>query len=494
MCRHSLSIMAVVCMLLQVSSQDPNSLPRLLEAYKHVAEILPTPTMLSNCQRYVETQKVLALIYVDVLDFYQQLFMVFHNRNWKPLFTTNWKDSEDRRELILKNLVEVCECMTQGFGTTTIIEMMEQRERRLEEWRKADKSHTQSRLQSVLAWLDVKDGQEDELDRLYGLQYEGSCSWVFANNKIRRWREAGRENPVVWLTGKPGAGKSVLSACVIQTLKQDPMTEVPYYFSSYGAHGPTTFNKFLKTLTAQLIRGNPSRTAYIYSECIQKGFSPSIHKLKQVLHVLLSTTAGARVVVDGVDELEPSRDTGLIAERIGRCQTVHLKSETSAVQSAIQAFVRHELSVLRSIFGSLDTDDALEELERDLIDKADGMFLWVRLVSSSLRQAVTLTELRDIVKKLPKGLEEMYRRIVHQILESSSDSQRAIKLRVLFWMVYGRKPLKKYEILSGASIHRQNLDFGEQTRLQDAVLRQCKPLLEEGTDDTIRFVHFTAEE
>ncbi|KAL2852553.1 hypothetical protein BJX68DRAFT_53445 [Aspergillus pseudodeflectus] len=87
-----------------------------------------------------------------------------------------------------------------------------------------------------------------------------------------------------------------------------------------------------------------------------------------------------------------------------------------------------------------------------------------------------------------------YRRIVHQILESSSDSQRAIKLRILFWMVYGGKPLKKYEILCGASIHRQNVDFGEQTRLQDAVLRQCKPLLEEGMGDTIRFVHFTAHE
>jgi hypothetical protein len=96
--------------------------------------------------------------------------------------------------------------MTQGLGTTTIIDIMDRRERRLEDWRRADQSHTQSRLQSVLAWLDVGDEQEDELDRLYGLQYEGSCSWVFPNNKIRRWREAGRENSVVWLTGKPGAG------------------------------------------------------------------------------------------------------------------------------------------------------------------------------------------------------------------------------------------------------------------------------------------------
>ncbi|KAL2852554.1 nucleoside phosphorylase domain-containing protein [Aspergillus pseudodeflectus] len=201
---------APVWMLLQVSSKDINSLPRLLEAYKHVAEILPTPTMLSNCQSFAESQKILALIYVDVLDFYRGLFMVFENKNWMPLFTTNWKESEDRRELILKNLVEVCECMTQELGTTTIIDMMDRRERRLEEWRKAEQAHTQSRLQSVLAWLDVKDEQEDELDRLYGLQYEGSCSWVFANNKIRRWREAGRENPLVWLTGKPGAGKRPL--------------------------------------------------------------------------------------------------------------------------------------------------------------------------------------------------------------------------------------------------------------------------------------------
>ncbi|KAL2802256.1 hypothetical protein BJX63DRAFT_438048 [Aspergillus granulosus] len=496
---------APVGLLLQVSSEDLNALDRLLEAYKLMAEILPTLTMLDDCKRNAENQKILALIYVDVLDLHQGLFEVFHGKTWKALFMSNWKESEDRRALILNNVVELCECMTRRSDATSINDIMDRRERRFEEWKRAEQARTQSRLESVLAWLDVKDGQEDELDRLHALQ----------------WREAGRESPVIWLTGKPGAGKSVLSASIIHTLKHEPGTEVPYYFCSYGAPGPTTYTSLLKALTAQLVRGNPSRAAYIHRECIQKGLLPSNRQMKQVLNVLFATAVGARIVIDGVDELESgqqeevlnyltaltsthraesdckvlisSRDTGLIAERIGNSPTIHLR-EASAVHGAIKGFVHHELSVLRSIFGITNNDDTLEELETEIINKADGMFLWVRLVLSSLRRAVTFAELREIILKLPKGLEQTYRRIVDEILGGSSESQKAIKLRILFWMIHGKKPLKKYELLGGASIHRQNVDFGEQTRLQDVVLRQCKPLLEEGIDDTIRFVHFTAHE
>lgn len=83
---------------------------------------------------------------------------------------------------------------------------------------------------------------------------------------------------------------------------------------------------------------------------------------------------------------------------------------------------------------------------------------------------------------------------MHQILESSSETQKATKFRVIFWILYGKKPLRKHETLSGASIHVKNVDFSEQNRLQDAVLGQWKPLLEEGANNTIRLVHFTVYE
>jgi hypothetical protein len=87
-----------------------------------------------------------------------------------------------------------------------------------------------------------------------------------------------------------------------------------------------------------------------------------------------------------------------------------------------------------------------------------------------------------------------YERIVHQILDGTSDSNKNLALRILSWIIYGIKPLRKLEIISGASIHANNLDFSELHRLRDGALELCKPLLEEDRNGTIRFIHFTVRE
>lgn len=128
--------------------------------------------------------------------------------DWKVLFITIWEKHAHHLRMILKNLIEVCEYMAQVQVTSTSIdELMDRRERRLEDQRKTEQAQAQSRLNSVLAWLEINEEQDDDLDRLFGLQHGDSCAWLLATNTIRRWRGGGSENPVVWLTGKPGAGR-----------------------------------------------------------------------------------------------------------------------------------------------------------------------------------------------------------------------------------------------------------------------------------------------
>jgi hypothetical protein len=80
------------------------------------------------------------------------------------------------------------------------------------------------------------------------------------------------------------------------------------------------------------------------------------------------------------------------------------------------------------------------------------------------------------------------------MLVDATESMRKDMSRILSWMIYGKGLLRRVEILSAASVHMENLDFGDDCRLQYGILERCKPLVEEGQNGTVRLIHFTVRE
>ena len=67
-------------------------------------------------------------------------------------------------------------------------------------------------------------------------------------------------------------------------------------------------------------------------------------------------------------------------------------------------------------------------------------------------------------------------------------------VRVLEWVAVAKRRLKKFELLDGVSLHAGNSLLDEDTRLWESVIDLCKPLIEEGPNGTVVFVHFTVRE
>ena len=67
-------------------------------------------------------------------------------------------------------------------------------------------------------------------------------------------------------------------------------------------------------------------------------------------------------------------------------------------------------------------------------------------------------------------------------------------IRVLEWVAVAKRRLKKFELLDGVSLHESNTLLNENTRLWESVIDLCKPLIEDGPNGTIVFVHFTVRE
>ena len=66
--------------------------------------------------------------------------------------------------------------------------------------------------------------------------------------------------------------------------------------------------------------------------------------------------------------------------------------------------------------------------------------------------------------------------------------------RILGWMALSKRPLKRIELLDGISLHRGNNQLNENTRLLGPVIDLCKPFVEDGSNGTIVFIHFTVRE
>lgn len=122
------------------------------------------------------------------------------------------------------------------------------------------------------------------------------------------------------------------------------------------------------------------------------------------------------------------------------------------------------------------------------------MFLWVRLVLDSLESAYTPEELRQMIALLPSDLTDLYERITQRICGPRNDPRHARAVGIFRWIAFARRPIKVNELLHGLAhlLGEQNLDV--QNIPVPKVLELCKPLVEQRSDGTVGFVHFSIQE
>jgi hypothetical protein len=134
-----------------------------------------------------------------------------------------------------------------------------------------------------------------------------------------------------------------------------------------------------------------------------------------------------------------------------------------------------------------------------LADYKQGMFLWVRLVISMLEHAYTPKEVQQALDDLPEGLdkvdvgsEQLCSVLTALLVTIGSNKDRAS--RIFQWLACSQRPLKKFEAQYAVALHFDNPKINVDTSVFADVFELCKPLIESGASDTIRFVHVSVKE
>ena len=124
------------------------------------------------------------------------------------------------------------------------------------------------------------------------------------------------------------------------------------------------------------------------------------------------------------------------------------------------------------------------------------MFLWARLVLLSLEDAYSIQELESAVSAFPNELANVYGQILERARARVGVKEYDRLLRILSWMTFAKRPLKGYELQYGIILHSENTCTitDHETKPINSVLDICKPLAEDGVNQTVTFIHSSVKE
>lgn len=306
---------------------------------------------------------------------------------------------------------------------------------------------TEMLREKITAWLEQSsikfhaDQNKKMIDRLHE-----TGTWIVKNDKYIKWKE-NSESELLWVNGKRGCGKSFLTSMVVQDLKAlcesvenlnngaEEKSAFAFIYCTSLETDKYDLSKLLCSLVEQLSHQLPRPGIDSYLEGIyerSKGSRPlDFDEIKRALESLLGRFKKTYLVIDGLDELRILKDDQFQEQCHFFRKLTQPRNDDSAVK--LVAFSRPEYLVISNAFdgcpqvliddGANDEDiekfismklkgiglrfkqnpDVIKDIKQELLRRAEGMFLWVDLVTNSLKGERTAKGLRQKVRDLPEA-------------------------------------------------------------------------------------------
>jgi len=341
----------------------------------------------------------------------------------------------------------------------------------------------------------IYDNPVAELDSVKDRIMSGSCRWILERESFLGWRDdPNRASKLLWLTGLPGAGKSILSGFIIDSLLRDPsVSHCCYYFFKSDDQTKRTVGYMLSSIAFQIAIQFKSFGDRLLELHAARSMSFDRQKTTGVWEsvfepILLRQTFERPVfwIIDGLDEadqpelvikllsrLGPSSNWRvLIVSRPIREVSLRLNSlnfdfagdeiTPTDTHNDIQSYIDTAVS---SIFH--DPTDR-QDISRKVSDKAQGSFLWVALAMEQLKNNWhTAGDIDQVLNNLPEGMESLYAGMIRMIADQAA-RPRAIASRILTWAVCSFRPLELPELAAALAT-----EFGEFLSLENTVTQIC---------------------
>ncbi|KAL6821730.1 hypothetical protein J3E69DRAFT_356882 [Trichoderma sp. SZMC 28015] len=350
-------------------------------------------------------------------------------------------------------------------------------------------ANEQKGRQELLSWLSNADPTLF-YNTNRDMHENGTGEWLLQESpEFRAWKDD--SGSFLWIHGKAGCGKSVLSSTVIKYLEtrciQSPTVAVAYFYFSFTLSTEHNVNTMLSSLIKQICCCRPDipEAAQKLGEFKTKGGQPDTERLEEVLLSSVYGFSAVYIIIDGLDEcaeLGGHRKKLLKSLRsilTNAPDNLHILCTSrnepdirAGLSPALSAPTRIELDLLsqrnmidhdigRYVNSTLSSDEEFKswpekvkvQARKVLIEKSDGMFQYVRYQFEALRGLNSMLRVNEALQNLPTGLDETYNRMFQNI--HSNFRQEVISL--LKWLCFSNEILT-LDMLADIFILRPDCD------------------------------------
>ncbi len=305
--------------------------------------------------------------------------------------------------------------------------------------------------------------------------------WMFQHT-FSHWLTS--EHPIFWISGKPGSGKSTLMKflvdhkdiprCLTNQVGGAKIIMASYFFWINGTEMQKSQEGLLRSLLYDLLRQEPHLIRFTFpdqAQLLDLGYTedqlPPWEKhqlLTSFRRLLRSGITGSRVCIfiDGLDEYEGEHEEliqivrDMAQARVKLCissrpwnifelafgnDVVHKLYLEQFNRPDIELYVRDKLQSRPDFQAIRARHLEADHLILEIINKAQGVFLWVYLVVRSLIQGLLnwdrIEDLQRRLRAFPSDLDDFFR----HILDSLDEAYRVQTARLFQVSLVAPQPL-----------------------------------------------------
>lgn len=344
----------------------------------------------------------------------------------------------------------------------------------------------------------------------------GTCEWILSNPTFKSWLDDASNARIAWLNAPPASGKSILSAYIINHLR-DLNLDCQYFFFNFADQTKQSTTALLKSLGFQMTKVVPvyrQEIAKLSREGVTLEKKDARFIWRSIFTTLLSRIVLSRPlywVIDALDEAETpklllellqtfstfctplrilviSRQTEALSIGFDRLSarvnvdTIQWDSQEDATLD-IQVYIDNELKYMRG------TEDMKAQVKRSILDRADSNFLWVHLVVEEILSCHTQEAISHTLEVVPTGMNAMYQRMEATMAHNTKEADQLLARTLLAWVVCAHHPLTLHEISQGLTP-----EFPEFLDLKSTILEVCGQFLVVDRNAHVVMVHKTARD
>ncbi|KAK2482159.1 hypothetical protein H9L39_07798 [Fusarium oxysporum f. sp. albedinis] len=330
--------------------------------------------------------------------------------------------------------------------------------------------------------LGADKGFDTKQHELVRVRYEDTGKWVLKSNEFISWKDGKRfDSQVLWISGQPGSGKSVLMSTVIEwalerASKSKKDVVVYFYFEASRKH---TARDALSSLLGQLLLKDiklPSSISSFLESYIQprtgteSGSSPfNLNEVTSAFLTLSREFKSVTICMDGLDECSGIQDLLRLLERVleSSCRLVVASRPWLEFHDFFEGQLNIEITErnntdIRQYFktflkenprlASMMGENLSREAEDVIGPRSNGSFVWTGLQMEQLLQLTCRAEIKEYLNSSPADLEDMYTLLLSRIKEQHP-SRVELASKILTWLTTSTRLLTLSELQQAVSIN-----------------------------------------